>query len=139
MTAYIIMDLAPLDPVQMKEYLDGANASVELYGGSLLAASGDLTSLEGDWSPERIAIVVFSSLEKAKGWYRSNEYQAVLPLRLKESSRDSMVIVPGVKRPARRFFFRDICLRGVLSRLSGLLCLGAYKLAAPSQFTGNIV
>ena len=96
MTAYIIMDLAPLDPVQMKEYLDGANASVELYGGSLLAASGDLTSLEGDWSPERIAIVVFSSLEKAKGWYRSNEYQAVLPLRLKESSRDSMVIVPGV-------------------------------------------
>jgi uncharacterized protein (DUF1330 family) len=96
MTAYIIMDLAPLDPVQMKEYLEGANTSVELYGGSLLAASGNLTSLEGNWNPERIAIVVFPSLEKAKGWYHSNEYQTVLPLRLKESSRDSMVVVPGL-------------------------------------------
>jgi uncharacterized protein (DUF1330 family) len=48
MTAYVIFDLAPLDPVRMKEYLDGANASVKLFGGNLLAATGDVVICEGE-------------------------------------------------------------------------------------------
>ncbi len=36
MTAFVIFDLAPLDPVGMKRYLDGANASVKLFGGKKL-------------------------------------------------------------------------------------------------------
>jgi uncharacterized protein (DUF1330 family) len=96
MTAFVILDLAPLDPVRMKGYLDGANASVKLYGGKLLAATGDVEPREGGWNPERIAIIEFSTLKKARGWYESAEYQEVLPLRLKESSNDRMVIVPGL-------------------------------------------
>ena len=96
MSAYVIFDLAPLDPVRMKTYLDGANASVKLFGGSLLAATGDAEPCEGEWRPERIAIIEFPTLEKARGWYESAEYQAVLPLRLKESSKDKMLIVPGL-------------------------------------------
>jgi uncharacterized protein (DUF1330 family) len=80
----------------MKVYLDGANSSVKLYGGNLLAATGDVVICEGDWSPQRVAIVEFPTLEMAKGWYESAEYQEVLPLRLKESDSDNMVIVPGL-------------------------------------------
>jgi uncharacterized protein (DUF1330 family) len=43
-----------------------------------------------------VAIIEFPTLEKAKGWYDSAEYQKVLPLRLKESTSDKMVIVPGL-------------------------------------------
>jgi uncharacterized protein (DUF1330 family) len=96
MTAYVIFDLAPLDPVRMKKYLDGANASVKHFGGNLLAATGDVVICEGEWKPERVAIIEFPTLEKAKGWYDSAEYQKVLPLRLKESTSDKMVIVPGL-------------------------------------------
>jgi uncharacterized protein (DUF1330 family) len=96
MTAFVISGLAPLDPVRMKRYLDGANASVNLFGGKLLAATGDVEPREGGWNPERISILEFPTLEKARGWYESAEYQEVLPLRLKESSSDRMVIVPGL-------------------------------------------
>ena len=80
----------------MKAYLDGANASVKLFGGNLLAATGDVEPREGGWRPERVAIIEFPSLEKARGWYDSAEYQEVLPMRLKESSSDKMMIVPGL-------------------------------------------
>ena len=96
MAAYVIFELAPLDPVLMKSYLDGANASVKLFGGNLLAATGDVEPREGEWNPERIAIIEFPDMEKARGWYESAEYQEVLPMRLKESSGDRMVIVPGL-------------------------------------------
>ncbi|MCP4385576.1 MAG: DUF1330 domain-containing protein [Hyphomicrobiales bacterium] len=96
MAAYVIFELAPLDPVGMKAYLDGANTSMSLHGGTLLAATGDVEPREGGWNPERIAIIEFPDLEKARWWYESAEYQEVLPLRLKESSTDRMIIVPGL-------------------------------------------
>jgi uncharacterized protein (DUF1330 family) len=34
-------------------------------------------------------------MDAARGWYESPEYQAILPIRLK-ASKDNMVIVEGV-------------------------------------------
>ena len=56
---------------------------------------GKLTVLEGEWPMPRLIILEFPSREAAEGWYRSPEYQKILPLRLK-SGTGNLVIVDGV-------------------------------------------
>ena len=95
MAAYVIFDIVSVHPEQMTGYGEGAIASLEPYGGNLIVASNEIDSREGDWHPERIAIIEFPTLEKAQALYESPEYQKVLPIRLK-AHRDKMVIVEGL-------------------------------------------
>jgi uncharacterized protein (DUF1330 family) len=43
----------------------------------------------------RFVIIEFHSRQAAEGWYRSPEYQKILPLRLK-SGTGNLIIVDGV-------------------------------------------
>ena len=95
MAAYVIFDSVSVHPDQMSGYWEKAIASLEAFGGKLIAASNDVDAREGDWQPERIVIIEFPTMAKATGWYDSLDYQEVLPIRLK-ANRDKMVIVPGV-------------------------------------------
>ena len=42
MTAYVIFELSPLDPVRMKAYLDAAYASLKPFSSNLLAATNEV-------------------------------------------------------------------------------------------------
>ncbi len=95
MAAYVIFDIVSVHPEQMTGYSEGAIASLEAYGGKIIVASNDIDAREGDWHPERIAIIEFPTMERAQTWYESPEYQKVLPIRLK-AHRDKMVIVEGL-------------------------------------------
>lgn len=95
MAAYVIFDVVSVHLDQMTSYREKAISSLEAYGGKIVAASNEVDSREGDWQPDRILIIEFDSMEKARGWYECPEYQEVLPIRLK-ANRDKMVIVPGV-------------------------------------------
>ena len=50
--------------------------------------------LEGEWAMPRLVIIEFPSRQAAESWYRSPEYQKILPLRLK-SGKGNLVIVDG--------------------------------------------
>jgi len=95
MAAYVIFDSVSVHPEEMKDYGAKAVASLEAFGGKLVAASNDIDTREGDWRPERVVIIEFPTMAQAQAWYDSPAYQEVLPLRLK-ANRDKMVIVPGV-------------------------------------------
>ena len=95
MAAYVIFDIQPVHPEQMTGYGEKALASLDAFGGKLVAATNDVDTREGDWRPERIAIIEFPTMEQAQGWYESPAYQEILPIRLK-AHRDKMVIVPGL-------------------------------------------
>lgn len=95
MAAYVIFDSVSIHPDQMTGYGEKAIASIEAFGGKLVAASNDIDAREGDWHPERIAIIEFPTMTKARAWYESPKYQEVLPIRL-NANQDKMVIVPGV-------------------------------------------
>lgn len=56
-----------------KEYLPKAQALVKAEGGKLIAASSGIT-LEGA-PAKRVAIQQWESMEKAKAWHSSKEYQ----------------------------------------------------------------
>ena len=79
-TAYIVM-----------EFLEG-----ESLGSRMKRQGGKLSIVEGEWKLPRLVIIEFPSREKAEAWYRSPEYQKVLPLRLK-SSAGNLVIVDGAE------------------------------------------
>jgi uncharacterized protein (DUF1330 family) len=79
----------------MSGYRDKALASVKAFGGKLVAATSNIDCREGDWHPARIVRLEFPSMETARAWYDSPEYQEVLPIRL-DANKDKMVIFEGL-------------------------------------------
>ena len=99
MSAYVIFDVGPSDREAMQPYLDKAWDTVTAHGGKVLALTSNIDVRESThgpgWKPARVLIIEFASMDAARGWYESPEYQAILPIRLK-ASKDNMVIVEGV-------------------------------------------
>jgi uncharacterized protein (DUF1330 family) len=40
-------------------------------------------------------VIEFASVEQARAWYDSPEYQAILPIRLRHSTAAFLAIIPG--------------------------------------------
>jgi uncharacterized protein (DUF1330 family) len=58
-----------------KEFVPLARASIKNSGGKPVAASQNVTSLEGAPQKSRVTINVFDSLEKAQAWRNGAEYK----------------------------------------------------------------
>ena len=71
---------------EFEEYRNKVPATVAAYGGRFLARGGDPTVIEGDDPAGRVVILEFESRDRAVQWYNSVEYQAILPLRLRNST-----------------------------------------------------
>jgi uncharacterized protein (DUF1330 family) len=95
MSAYVILDIEVIDPVQYDAYRKLAPATVTMYGGKYLARGGKTEAVEGDWKPSRLVILEFASFEQAKTWLNSPEYCAIKPIRL-QSTHSKTVILEGV-------------------------------------------
>jgi len=94
-SAYIIANVTVTDPEQYAEYRKLSTIAVEAYGAEFCARGGAVEVLEGDWTPDRVVILKFSSLEKAKAYYQSVEYTAAIKAR-QGASVMRMVVVEGV-------------------------------------------
>ena len=95
MTAYVIVDIDVHDLVGYNEYKKLAPAIVESFGGKYLARGGRTEILEGDWSPSRLVILQFESVEQAKKWVDSPEYSEARKMRL-STTNSKMVVIEGV-------------------------------------------
>lgn len=95
MTAYDIVDIEVTDPAGYEEYKKLAPAAVQLYGGKYIARGGPNETLEGDWKANRLVILEFESVAKAKAWLNSPEYAPARRLR-HQYARTNMVVVEGV-------------------------------------------
>lgn len=95
MAAYVIADIDITDPTAYEEYRQKVPATIARYGGRYLARGGRVEPLEGGWSPKRIAMLEFPSLEEALTWYRSPEYQPLVKIRQK-ASRGRLLVVEGL-------------------------------------------
>lgn len=95
MAAYVIVDVAVGDAEAYREYTSQTPGTVEQYNGRFIVRGGDYETLEGNWSPQRIVVIEFPSMEQARAWYGSDAYQAILPLRLKHATTQFLTIVEG--------------------------------------------
>lgn len=94
MTAYTILDVDWHDESKAAEYRKLLGPSVEKFGGRTLVANAP-APLEGDWSPRRVAIMEFPTMEALQKWYHSAEHAPALRLRA-EGARSRMI---AVERP----------------------------------------
>lgn len=95
MTAYVIVDITVTDPVRYEEYKNQAAPTVALYGGKYIARGGRTETLEGDWSPSRLVILQFESIDQARKWLNSPEYSEIKRIR-HETAVSQMVVIEGV-------------------------------------------
>ena len=68
MATYVIVEIDIVDPVGYEEYKKLAGATVEKYGGTYIVRGGKTEVLEGDWTPKRIVVLEFESMQRAKEW-----------------------------------------------------------------------
>jgi len=97
--AYIIVDMKVTDPEQYKQYMAAAPAAVKAHGGEYLVRGGKIESMEGNWTPARIAMLRFPSFEKAKAFYDAELYRDARAKREGATEFFNMVLVEGVAAP----------------------------------------
>lgn len=97
--AYVIVEMKISDPEQYKRYMAAAPASIAAAGGEYLVRGGRLETLEGDWQPDRVAVLRFPSFEQAKAWYDGQMYVAARAQRAGTTEYFNMVLVEGVAGP----------------------------------------
>jgi len=97
--AYLVVEMKITDMERYKQYMAAAPASLAAFGGEYVVRGGPLQALEGDWSPSRLAVVRFPSMEQARAWYASELYQAARDKRLGTTEYFNMVLVEGMPRP----------------------------------------
>ena len=95
MPAYLIVEIDIVDPGGYDEYKRLAGATVEKYGGKYIVRGGKSEVLEGDWKPNRIVVLEFASMERAKEWLNSEEYREPRKMRHR-TARTKMIVVEGV-------------------------------------------
>ena len=97
--AYIIVDMKVTDPEQYKLYMAAAPAAVKAHGGEYLVRGGKFESLEGSWTPARVAMLRFPSFDAAKAFYDDEMYRAARAKRAGATEFFNMVLVEGVDAP----------------------------------------
>jgi uncharacterized protein (DUF1330 family) len=95
MSAYVVVEIEVLDPERYETYKQLAPPSIAQYGGRYVARGGQMETLEGTWSPKRLVILEFPSVDQAKAWWNSAEYAQAKALR-QAASRTQMIVVEGL-------------------------------------------
>lgn len=94
MKAYVIVQETVHDEAQFATYRSSVPATLRPYEGRFLVRGGELSVIEGEWPHPRLIVLEFPSRRAAMAWYRSTEYQAILPLR-RASCESNLVVVDG--------------------------------------------
>jgi uncharacterized protein (DUF1330 family) len=81
MAAYLICDVSVSDPFRYEQYLQQSLTLLKRYGARVIAFQDGPETIEGDWTPQRAAIVEFKDMNTAKEWYGSSAYQELKEMR----------------------------------------------------------
>ena len=95
MAAYIIVQIEVTDPETFETYRQQVPAIIERHGGEYLVRGGAMEVLEGDWPLPRVVVLKFPSMDQAKAWHASAEYEGPKALR-QSASKGNMIVVEGV-------------------------------------------
>ena len=82
MPVYFVAQYVVNDRDLYGEYAQGAGATIAAHGGELVALDIAAETIEGKPPGPQTVILKFDSVEKAKEWYNSPDYQKVVGKRL---------------------------------------------------------
>lgn len=99
MPAYVIAQMAVHDVEGYQKYGMAAMPNIEKFGGRVLAANDAAIAFEGTPPYPRTVIGEFPSVEAARTWYESSEYQAIKHLRTDATAGILFVVEGGLSMP----------------------------------------
>ena len=94
MAGYVIADVEVLDAAGFEEYRARVSETIAAYGGRYLVRGGETETKEGDWRPNRLIVLEFPSLARARAWFASPEYAPLIALR-QRTARTKLVFAEG--------------------------------------------
>ncbi len=94
MSAYVIVEIDIFDVAGFGEYRKAIVPLVQKYGGKYIAVDDQIETLEGNWSPKRIVMIEFPSMERAKECFGCEEYREPRKIR-KRTAKTNMILVEG--------------------------------------------
>ncbi len=104
---FSVLDITVHDSAMYEQYRIGVEPLIKKYGGKYLVRSGfkafdndpdtKLIPSEGDWTPDRLIITEWESIEQLQKFAKSDEYKQVLKLRTNSSSTKSVIVKEYLK------------------------------------------
>ena len=95
MKGYIVANVDVTDADAYEPYKAQVHAIIARYGGRYLVRGGAIEVREGEPGLSRLVILEFPSVEAARTFYDSPDYQAIVPIR-QAHARSTLVIAEGV-------------------------------------------
>lgn len=95
MSAFIVVQIAVEDPIAYQRYKELAPPSIAAYGGRYVVRGGQSEVLEGSWQPERLVVLEFPTVARAREWWSSPEYAPAKALRGR-CARTEMLLIEGM-------------------------------------------
>ncbi len=92
MPAYVIVEVKINDVEQYEEYQKLTPASIAAYGGKFMVRGAPFETLEGNWHPERIVVLQFESVSRAKDWWASDQYGVAKRIR-QAAAQTKMIVI----------------------------------------------
>ena len=95
MAAYVIVDVLITDKKEYEEYKMLTPAAIAAFDGRFIIRGAEIETLEGDWLPERIVVLEFPTVQRAKEWWNSDQYSKAKLIR-QRAAKTKMIVVEGV-------------------------------------------
>ncbi|RPD44778.1 DUF1330 domain-containing protein [Paracnuella aquatica] len=95
MPAFVIVEITIHNLELYEAYKKLTPAAVAAYDGRFVVRGAATESLEGDWNPQRMVVLEFPSVERAKEWWASPEYTEAKIIR-QQAATTKMLVVEGV-------------------------------------------
>ena len=85
MAAYMVFNYRITDQDAYKPYIGKVGETLQAHGAEVLVADFESEAIEGD--PGHVTVILkFASIDAARGWFDSPEYQAIIGLRTDNST-----------------------------------------------------
>lgn len=94
MKGYLIANLDVQDQPTFQRYREEVMPLIARYGGRYIVRGGEVQEVEGHLGLKRLIVLEFPSLDAARAFYDSPEYQPVKAIRL-QSAHSDVALVAG--------------------------------------------
>lgn len=94
MAAYVLVEIDVTDPATYEDYKKLTPATLAAYDGKFIVRGGAYETLEGDWQPNRMVLLEFPTVERAKEWWNSPEYSKAKAIR-QRAADTKMIVLEG--------------------------------------------
>lgn len=77
MPVYLVAQITIHDEERYAQYTGSVMPVLAAHGGTLLVATGEHETLEGEWPASKLIVIKFDTREAALNWLKSPEYGKV--------------------------------------------------------------